>query len=128
MGKIYEVYGGDESVGTACVNLEGLYYHVQIRCELSGNMMHKAVVRCNGHLEDLGILVPENGVFIMNTRIPMKKIGEGELYFRVIPRHKPLQGTFVPLAPEEPFTYLTRLKDAFLANQNGEIGIFIKQT
>ena len=123
----YEVYRGDEPVGTAEVTRKGLYYCIRLKCALSGDVMHKAEVRCNGAREDLGILVPEEGGFVLTTRIPIKRIGAGDMTFRVIPRHKPFRGHFVKLSPEEPFTYLKRLKDAFLVNQNGEIGILFKQ-
>ena len=32
-----------------------------------------------------------------------------------------------PIYPEEPFSYIARLKDAFLARQNGQIGVVIKE-
>ena len=33
--------------------------------------------------------------------------------------------TFVPIIPEEPFSYLSRLKNAFLVKQAGKIGIIL---
>lgn len=126
--KIYEVYRGEAPVGTACVTREGLYYRIQIQCDLPGDLMHKVLVRCNGTQEDLGILVPMSGQYGLTMRIPVKRLGTGELGFRVMPRHKPFHGHLVPLSPEEPFAYLHRLKDAFLVKQNGEIGLIFKQT
>lgn len=34
---------------------------------------------------------------------------------------------FVPIAPEEPFAYIAKLKDAFLATQNGQTGVMIPE-
>ena len=75
----------------------------------------------------MGILIPEDGAFGLETRIPVKKIGEGALTFSAVPKHSPVEGRFVSLAPEEPFRYLTRLKEAYLVKRNGKIGIIIKE-
>ena len=118
----YGVYFGDKSVGKAQVTEQGLYYHVVCRCSLSGEVMYRLEVSCGEKRENLGVLVPgENG-------FPISRVGRGELSFRVMPRHDPLQGRqFVPITPEEPFAYLSRLKDAFLEIQEGKKGASIPQ-
>lgn len=120
----HEIRFGDSPVGKAQVTREGLYYHVVCRCSLSGQMMYRLEVSNGERKVDLGILVPEETGFGLETRFPVRRIGEGALSFRVRPRHGGLEGrTFVPLAPEEPFAYLERLKESFLEIQNGKKGI-----
>lgn len=122
----YGVYFGEQSVGRAQVTRQGLYYHVVCRCNLSGEVMYRLEVSCGGKRENLGILVPEETGFGLDTRFPVSRVGEGALSFRLMPRHDILQGRkFIPIAPEEPFAYLERLKDAFLAIQDGKKGISI---
>ena len=124
----YGVYFGDKSVGKAQVTEQGLYYHVVCRCSLSGEVMYRLEVSCGEKRENLGVLVPGENGFGLDTRFPISRVGRGELSFRVMPRHEPLQGRqFVPITPEEPFAYLSRLKDAFLEIQEGKKGASIPQ-
>ena len=122
----YEIMLGDKSVGQAFVTREGLYYRIRCRCELSGETVCRVQVRCGNRCEDLGILVPQDGEFGLETRVPVKKIGEGSLAFSVVPRHRAPEAGFIPLSPEEPFRYITRLKDAYLAKREGKTGILIR--
>lgn len=123
----YDVLLGDKPVGKAYVERKGLYYRIRCRCGLSGEVIYKVLVSCGGEQENLGILVPVGEEFGLDTRIPVKRLGEGSLSFRAMPRHSGLRGKFVPISPEEPFRYIARLKDAFLETRNGQIGIVIKE-
>ena len=123
----YEIMLGDKAVGKAEVYREGLYYRIRCRCELSGETVCRVAVRCGDRTESLGILVPEGRKFGLQTRIPVKKIGEGPLSFAAVPKHGPVEGRFVPLSPEEPFRYISKLKDAYLERRNGTIGVVIKE-
>lgn len=120
-----EIFMGDKPVGTADVRREGLYYRIRCRCNLSGEVLCRVLVRCGKREESLGILVPQEGEFCLETRIPVKKVGEGPLSFCAAPRHRTLQGQFIPLCPEEPFRYIARLKDAYLEKRNGQTGVVV---
>ena len=85
--------------------------------------MCRVLARCGEKEVSLGVLVPQDGGFQLETRIPVKRVGEGELSFSVAPRHRTAAGKFVPLSPEEPFRYITRLKDAYLEQRNGQLGL-----
>ena len=124
----YAVRFGDKTVGKAQVTVEGLYYHVVCRCNLSGEVMVRLEVFCGDKRENLGILVPGKNGFGLDTRFPISRVGKGELSFRLLPRHDTLQGrVFVPITPEEPFAYLERLKTAFLEIQEGKKGASLPQ-
>ncbi len=118
---------GDKAVGAAEVRREGLYWRIRCRCQLSGDMLCRVLVRCGKREESLGILVPEGREFVLDTRIPVKKIGDGPLSFSAVPKHGPMEGRFVPLSPEEPFRYISRLKYAYLEKRNGRVGVVIKE-
>ena len=45
--------------------------------------------------------------------------------FRVLPRHSAMQEKFICVYPEEPFAYLSRLKEAYLQERRGQLGIVI---
>ena len=89
--------------------------------------MCRLFVRCGSRDENLGIVVPMDGGFGLDARIPVKRLGEGEMEFRLVPKHGDHTGErFVPIYPEEPFSYISRLKDAYLARQGEQLGAVIR--
>ena len=127
MEGYYEMKFGGQTVGKAQVAREGLYYRFHCRCRLSGDMIAKVLVTTGGHQESLGVLVPNGDGFELRTRIPAKKLGQGTPEFHVVPNRAGVSGQFVPIKPEEPFSYIARLKDAYLACHNGQPGAIIKE-
>ncbi len=121
----YEIYMGNTQMGTANVTRQGLYYSFLCRCALSGDVVCRVTVTCGGQTHNLGIPVPEDGAFVLRTRLPVKQFADGALRFLVQPNHKPVAGQFVPISPEEPFSYLSRLQDAFLEIREGVPGVVI---
>lgn len=117
-----ELTFGDRPVGRVRVERQGLYYLFRCRCRLSGEAAFRLLVSCGEKREDLGILVPMEGGFGLDTRRPVKRLGEGTLSFRLASNHDAPKTHFAPISPEEPFAYLQRLKDAYLAEKNGQLG------
>ena len=125
MEQSYSVTICGQQAGKVIVQRQGLYYLFSCRCRLSGDMMYRLSVTCGAQQESLGILIPKDGNFMLETKVPVKRIGEGEMSFILIPKQVPLSGTFVPISPEEPFAYISRLKKSFLVYKNGQVGILI---
>ena len=88
--------------------------------------MYRVAVSCGGHHENLGVLVPMGDTFGLTKKLPAKKLGEGKLQFQALPKHQKSEGKFIPVYPEEPFGYLTRLQNAFLEVKNGQVGVVIE--
>lgn len=122
----HEVFFGKDKAGKVQVLREGLYYRFICRCRLTGDVVCRLMVCCGDCHENLGVVVPMGDGFGLDKRIPVKHLGEGEMSFSLIPKHDHVAGKFVPIYPEEPFTYIARLKDAFLARQNGQVGVVFK--
>lgn len=122
----YSVTVCGNHAGKVVVRRQGLYYHFSCCCKLSGDRIYRLVVTCGNVRESLGIPVPKGDFFILETKQPVKRIGEGELTFSLVPKQEELSGKFVPIYPEEPFGYISRLKESFLILQNGQPGICIK--
>lgn len=119
----YEVTLAGKPTGKAQVEKQGLYYHVVCRCRLSGDVMYRLECSCGDKKTNLGILVPMDAGFGMDTRFPVSRVGEGTLRFVLLPRHDEMtKRTFAPIRPEEPFRYMEQLKDAFLQTQQGQQG------
>ena len=120
---VIDIFIGDQVIGKAVVEQQGLYYRFACRCRLSGQVMYKLIATCNGNETDLGVCIPYGNCFGLETRCPVKKLGTGEIRIRAVPRHKELDKVFVPLCPEEPFSYLSRLCDAYLETRDGITGV-----
>lgn len=132
MEGYYGVSFGNKNVGKVQVLRQGLYYRFVCRCALSGDVVCRLKVVCGGKEENLGIVVPMDDGFGLDTKLPVKRIGEGNMEFYLAPkgvaeaeRIQPA-GQFVPIYPDEPFAYIARLKQAFFARQNGQVGVIIK--
>ena len=125
MEETYQILMGGKEIGTAKVTRQGLYYCFDCRCDLSGEVICRLTVTCGEKIHNLGIPVPEGDTFALRTRLPVKQLGEGKLRFQAQPNHRSVEGQFVPISPEEPFAYLSRLQDAFLEFREGVPGVVI---
>lgn len=121
----YCVNFGNQQCGKVQVQKQGLYYRFTCRCRLSGDVVCRLYVSCGGKEENLGIVVPMDGGFGLDTKIPAKRLGEGEPTFSLVPKHETRK--FIPIIPEEPFSYIERLKTSFLVKKYGELGILIEE-
>jgi len=64
-----------------------------------------------------------DGGFGLDTRVPVKHFQGGEPEFSLEPRQEFAGGTYAPIIPEEPFSYIERLKTGFLVRKYGEAGV-----
>ena len=126
MDAYYPVYFGEEQVGKIQVIRQGLYIRFICRCRPTGDKVCRLYVHCGESLEKLGVLVPVDEGFGLDTRIPAKRFADAQMKFEMCcGEEKKEEETFVPSIPEEPFSYLSRLKNAFLVKQAGKIGIIL---
>ena len=123
----YEIMQGADKVGTAVVTREGLYYRISCRCRYGGEPMRRILMTAAGYQLDLGVCVPVDGQFGLEKRIPCKNLVAGTPEFRLMPKYQRTDRRFVPVYPEEPFSYMAKLKDAFLEIREGQIGVLIKE-
>ena len=121
----YEVLFGKRQCGKVQVLRQGLYYRFICRCRIHGDVLCRLRVSCGGRQEELGILVPTGDSFGLDKRIPAKCFGEGVPEFHLYAKVEEPEGTFVPIVPEEPFSYITKLKSAYLVRREGQAGILI---
>jgi len=114
-------------VGKVQVIRQGLYYRFICRCRLEWDGVYRLSVLCGSSQRNHGVVVPEGGGFGMDQLIPCKRLEDGNAEFFPAPRHDSVSGKFVPISPEEPFYYIAKLKDAFLTQQNGKLGILLPE-
>lgn len=123
----YPVLYEKNHAGKIVVQRKGLYYHFYCRCVLPQDNIYRLIVVCNAERESLGILVPQEDSFVLNKKIPMKHIGEGNMTFTVTANREVPRGNFVPISPVEPFSYLSQLKKSFLIIRNNQLGINVEE-
>ena len=123
MEGTYDVMLGSQKKGSVTVIKQGLYWLFDCRCDLSGEVMYDLVIRVGDQQVKLGLLTPGNGIFCLYKKLPIKRLGQGSPVFSLQPRHPKACGQFIPIHPDEPFQYLSRLENAYLKKQGSQIGI-----
>lgn len=123
MHKVYSIYSGDMKIGTANVQVCGLYYRINAICTVDNTGMHRLQAHGDVGDVDLGLLVPERDKFILCRDVPVKCLGEGELRFSL--KGSNHNKCSIQLKSNEPFAYLTQLENARLLRKNGELAIVI---
>ena len=117
----YEILEEGRSVGTVSVFQCGLYYRFLCHC----GAPHRITVSCGGKNTELGLCVPTGTGFGIDTRIPAKKIGNGELAFFAQVEKSGKEEIFFPVSGLEPCTCIEKLRYARIAEKNGQLGVLI---
>lgn len=122
----YDVFRKGESVGRCSVTREGLYYCFFCSCRMLDGDIHRLWLECGKQTIDLGVLAPMHGGMGLRKKLPVKQVNGEQPKFCAEVR-QPKRGKFIPIYPDEPFKYLTRIKNSYYAEQNGQIGLVIKE-
>lgn len=123
----YPVLLNGQPCGKVTVNRQGLYYRIRCRCQIPSQDICRLQAVSGTRRENLGVLVPAEDGFGLDTRIPVKRLGEGEPAFSLSTGQETTDSRFVPILDEEPFAYIARLKESFLEFENGQMGIRITE-
>lgn len=123
----YEIRMGQTVVGQAVIRRQGLYYEISAQCTISQNGIYRLMIECDGRVEKISVLIPMDGCFQVRKRMACKHFGSGVPQFRIQAADESAdpQRQFVPVYPEEPFSYIRQLENAYLARQDGQLGIMI---
>ena len=107
---MHNIYYNEEVVGKAEVTQKGLYYQFACRYRLPGKDLYRLQVFSGGVTADLGICVPADGRNGSVRSVPVKKIGTGDMEFRLVPAKVALK--HFPVSETAPFPYLNILRDS----------------
>ena len=113
----YDVTYGENTVGTVQLEREGLYLRLRCRCRVQDNAIHR--LYADG--EKIGVLIPENGDLVLETKVAAKRLKK-ESTFSLEEKGR----NFIPIHPGEAFGHLGKLRLAKLAFREGEPGIFLE--
>ena len=111
--------------GKVQVLQQGLYYRFICRCQIKEDILCRLNVSCGGKQEELGVLIPADGGFGLDKKIPMKHFAEGVPEFCLHTKGDSRERRFIPIVSAEPFSYIAKVKDAYLARRNGLTGMII---
>ena len=84
----YDVYFGGHTVGRVRVARQGLYTTVSCRCGLPSGKKYDLYAQSETGKCALGLLYTVEGCFGMDTRIPVKELGQGSMNFWIEPRRE----------------------------------------
>lgn len=127
MEGIYPIFLNQDTIGQVQVLRQGLYYRFLCRCAYHCEDVCRIMIKCSdGESLSLGVMVPEGLDFTLDKKLPVKYFTSGEPVFYIHSK-EPVkeEGIFAEIIPEEPFGYLSKLKDAFLIYRNGKVGAWI---
>jgi len=111
-------------IGDAQVSRTGLYYGINCRLKNSMDRLCRINVCCGDRIVNLGTCVPINGVLGINTSIPVKLVGDGELMFSLAGE----KYNMIPILDDEPLICLSEYRKMRYISINGQAGItFIGQ-
>lgn len=114
----YNVFQGQDIIGSAGVKQEGLYFSFQCRCKPKSDAIHIAMVENNGKKYDLGVCVPEQDGFTAYKRIAIKEFKDMEFKF-CIKEKEEVHTAPVDADENKPFPYLQDLDGAHLDLTSG---------
>ena len=112
----YDVTYDGQTVGRVKLEREGLYYRLSCRCRVQDRELH----RLYAGREKLGVLIPEGGDLVLETKVAAKRLKVG-CSFSLEEKVR----NFIPIHPGEAFGHLGKLRLAKLAFREGEPGIFL---
>ena len=121
----YPVLDGDKQVGWAMVTRQGLYYHICCRCKPEGNEVVKLQIKTGETCHHIGVLIPVEGEFGLDMKIPVKRLGDRIGQFEISSGKKDASIRFIPVIPHEPFSHLRMLNVAKLERRGDQIGVVI---
>lgn len=116
MEEIFDVTLDGQTVGTVRLKREGLYYQVYCRCRVADGEIHR--LYAGG--EKLGVLIPENGELVLNTKVAAKRMKEGCAFTIGENSEK-----FIPIRPGEAFEHLDKLRTGRLGWRAGKMGLLL---
>ncbi len=120
MNETYEVCYGGVTAGKVQILKQGLYLRVVCRCQIPDGMVCRLYAQQDDRRENLGVLVPDGDGFLLDRKIPAKRLAGGELRFVLSSGRGTVRSDNTFIYPEEPFRYMERLKAAFLQTDHGK--------
>lgn len=119
----FDLIYSNDICGAVSVTKEGLYYKIQCRCDLPTKGIYHMIIQSDENKIDLGICVPKDGRFGIDTRIPTRNINTDSVRFVLIEKESDSEKSKFLLESSMPFPYLEQLETAYLCSDKKTIAI-----
>ena len=111
----YPIFFAGEEKGIAVVTRQGMFWYIRCSCQCCEELGCSVIVSwTEDQCVDLGRCFREEDRWCLSTRIRRNAVPEGKPVFRMMIKNAKSAERLVPIQPEEPFAYLSRLKNAYL--------------
>ena len=108
----YQVQYYGRQVGTAEITQQGLYHQIACKLSLPYDAIYRVYVSGSGKQLELGVCVPDGEYFVLNKRVPGKRlIGFGKLSVFVDDDKVSAAKNRIPVSNSEPFEQLHKLRN-----------------
>ena len=120
MEKSYPIFCDERNVGTANVRMAGLYMQISCMCRFSDQKIYKLYAQCAGRNFPLGIPIPNNGVFMLEKRIPAKCLQEADIRFIALCNNSASDENAYCVFQDKPFDQLADINESSYLQQNAD--------
>ena len=121
MNGKYSIDRNGSVVGYAEVKTKGLYMCISSRCKLDRFAFYRLIAVWDDVCLDLGTYLPDGDSFAINTKLPIKKSGNGMLSFKI--EEKDAKRLFEALLEGKKLLHLQKLDDARYCEKYGTYGL-----
>ncbi len=121
-----DVYLDQKIAGTVQIKRKGLYYQIHCRCNVPDDRVCRLVAKCDGQSIDLGVCVPFDDGFGVDTMVSVKKIGTDSITFYLTYKKESGDERFLPMREGEPFAGMEYLMNARFEMRDNATGLVIK--
>ena len=114
----YNVCFDNQIVGWVTVTRQGLYAIISCRCGVTGGKKYDLYAKTETGKCSLGLLYAADGGYGLDTRIPVKKLGQGSIQFLI--EQKMEQACSISLHCQIPTSVLLALEQYSYARSEGK--------
>lgn len=110
----FDLICGNDICGSVSATREGLYLKLCCRCDLPEKRIYHVIIQSDKNAVDLGVCVPKDDCFGIDTRIPIRSINTDSMRFLLTEKGIHQKKDQISLEESKPFPYLEQLDSAYL--------------
>ena len=118
----YPIYLTEKKVGEACLEKKGMFWHITLRCSVTGEQPFRILVESGTQQTDLGIYPSDAVCGEVERWVSVKTLPIGGLSFQLVPQKT---GQRILVLEKKPFSALDKLSSGRFQTVAGQPEIFI---
>ncbi len=125
MEEMFDLIYNQGVCGTVSRRREGLYDYYRCRCTLPDSRVYYIAAKSKECDIRLGICVPADNGYVLETKIPAKKLPYSEICFYLLPKEGICEEEFIQISCDRPFAYIHLLHNAHMKVKDGQQGVIL---